>query len=145
MHNADFSELNDPELCRDLMPCPGAFQQSGCFLLKHRSHHILQFNKQSVPEEKIPISSDTGSGFAGFSYFLSQAVAKTAGHQKSTWKASAATQRGIPKCFTSTAHLKVLLTTNPTLETPKENNIICPLFKCLNKTDVDIYLTKDLC
>lgn len=71
----------------DVMLCSNA--KAAAFLLELTSH--VSTNKR-LSEEKIPVSTDTGSGFATFFFFL-QAVAKTAGHQnlqsaQSTWKAS---------------------------------------------------------
>lgn len=58
--------------------------------------HIPRFTGQKVSEENIPIITDTGLAFCYFFPSL-QALAKTAGHPKSTWKASAAAQRGFPR------------------------------------------------
>lgn len=75
MHNtADLSKPKDPE--RGKMRClaRGRFGRAAAFLLELTS---LDFNKQSLPEVKIPIGTDTGSGFASFFFaFLMQAVAK---------------------------------------------------------------------
>lgn len=109
MHNtADLSKPKDPE--RGKMRClaRGRFGRAAAFLLELTS---LDFNKQSLPEVKIPIGTDTGSGFASFFFaFLMQAVAKTAGHLKSTWETSAAAQQGMLSCFKSAAHLEAHLT-----------------------------------
>lgn len=58
--------------------------------------HIPRFTGQKVSEENIPIITDTGLAFCYFFPSL-QALAKTAGHPKSTWKASAAAQQGFPR------------------------------------------------
>lgn len=75
MHNtADLSKPKDPE--RGKMRClaRGRFGRAAAFLFELTS---LDFNKQSLPEVKIPIGTDTGSGFASFFFaFLMQAVAK---------------------------------------------------------------------
>ncbi len=61
-----FLRTERSEASGDLMPCSRAFQQRRCF---PAWTHILHFNKQSVPEEKIPVSTDTGSGLASFFFF----------------------------------------------------------------------------
>lgn len=64
MHNADFSELKDPKQVGIWCLAQGHFSSVAAFLLE-----LLHFNKQSVPEEKIPVSTDTGSGLASFFFF----------------------------------------------------------------------------
>lgn len=110
----------------DLMPCSRAFRQSSCFPARTRSLH---FNKQSVPEEKIPVSADTGSGLASFYFFMfCKLLPKQQGTQNPHERHQQQHSRGSQVFFTSTAHLEALLTTNLPLETPKKNDSISSLF-----------------
>ena len=93
----------------------GAFQQSSCSPAWTRALHWI---RQRVPEEKIPDSIDTESGFlVFFSLFFVSCYQKPEGHQKkkSTWKRSAALQQEMLRV------LEACPTTNSHMETPEKN------------------------
>lgn len=74
-------------------------------------------------KRKIPISTDTGSGFASFFFFPSQALFKNLRTHKIHMGGISSNTAGFHSCFMSTAHLNTLRDTSPHLETLKKNII----------------------